>query len=327
MQKVNETVKGTETSKPVSGSDIAKTVGCSASLVSRVLAGKSRSETAGKIREAARKMNYVPCRVCKAADFDIADLQKIPVPASPVTSFDELGKLVGVSGTNLNKYYYGKKGSPEIIAYVRAAAERFGYVPGRKPKRGKTSGYVSAKDVAQRTGYAVSTVYNALESAPNSLSSATVQKIRDAAREMGYDPARYQPPHTGKQNPHAYLKHSNFPSPEVEKERMEILRRQGYTNEEIAQKIGKSYLHVLTKIGTQPKAITQMSYAAAAANRRFRKQLRERYQLQGMLDEYIAAEAELEQMKAKESALKAKIVELKPHVDRAGQLDQQISSK
>ena len=144
---------------------------------------------------------------------------------------------------------------------------------------------------------------------------------------MGYDPARYQPPHTGKQNPHAYLKHSNFPSPEVEKERMEILRRQGYTNEEIAQKIGKSYLHVLTKLGTQPKAITQMSYAAAAANRRFRKQLRERYQLQGMLDEYIAAEAELEQMKAKESALKAKIVELKPHVDRAGQLDQQISSK
>lgn len=108
---------------------------------------------------------------------------------------------------------------------------------------------------------------------------------------------------------------------------MEILRRQGYTNEEIAQKIGKSYLHVLTKLGTQPKAITQMSYAAAAANRRFRKQLRERYQQQGMLDEYIAAEAELEQMKAKESALKAKIVELKPHVDRAGQLDQQISSK
>ena len=82
MQKVNETVKGTETSKPVSGSDIAKAVGCSVSLVSRVLTGKSRSEAARKIREAARKMNYVPCRVCKAADFNIADLQKIPVPAS-----------------------------------------------------------------------------------------------------------------------------------------------------------------------------------------------------------------------------------------------------
>ena len=325
MQKVNVNVN--EASKRVTLEDIAKTTGSCVSYVKKSLTGASNGPVAERIRETAKKMNYVPRHYRMGEDFNIADLEKIPVPASPVTSFTELGDLIGVCGGNVNQYYHGRIGSPECIAYVRAAAERFGYIPGRKKKRSKPSGYVSAKDIAQRTGYAVSTVYNALESTPNRLPAATVQKIRDAAKEMGYNPARYQPPHTGKQNPHAYLKHSNFPSPEVEKERMEILRKQGYTNEEIAQKIGKSYLHVLTKLGAQPKAITHMSLTAAAADRRFRKQLRERYQLQGMLEEYIAAEAELEQMKAKESALKAKIVELKPHVDRAGQLDKQISAK
>lgn len=321
MQKVNETVKGTETSKSATCADIAKVAGCSKSFVWRVLSGERKGPDAEKIFEIARKMNYA------RHTWDVSNLDKIATPSAPVTSLIDLARLIGVSPTNIYKVYHGKSGSDKFVAYVRAAAERFGYTREGKRQYSKLSGYISAKDIAQRTGYAVSTVYNALESTPNTLPTATVQKIRNAAREMGYDPTRYQPSHTGKQNLHAYLKHSNFPSPEIEKERMEILRKQGYTNEEIAQKIGKSYLHVLTKIGTQPKAITQMSYAAAAANRRFRKQLRERYQLQGMLDEYIAAEAELEQMKAKESALKAKIVELKPHVDRAGQLDQQISSK
>lgn len=323
MQKVN----ANGTSKPTTCADIAKVVGCSESFVWRVLAGKSNGSNAEKIREVARKMNYDP-RIAKPdRSWNIADLDKIPMPNAPITSLAKLGEILAINASDVCSYYRGKKCSPECTAYVRAAAERFGYTHDGKRKYSKPSGYVSAKDIAQRTGYAVSTVYNALESTPTSLPTATILKIRNAAKEMGYDPTRYQPSHTGKQNPHAYLKHSNFPSPEVEKERMEILRKQGYTNEEIAQKIGKSYLHVLTKIGTQPKAITQMSYAAAAADRRFRKQLRERYQLQGMLEEYIAAEAELEQMKAKESALKAKIVELKPHVDRAGQLDKQISSK
>jgi len=325
MQKVNVNANGT--SKPTTLEDIAKIVGCSESHAYCVLTGRNNGTDADKIREVARKMNYDPRKAKLKRSWDIADLEKIQAPAAPVASFAELGELLGFKRQNVSSYYYGSQGSPALIAYVRAAAERFGYIPGRKKKRSKPSGYVSAKDIAQRTGYAVSTVYNALESTPNRLPAATVQKIRDAAKEMGYNPARYQPPHTGKQNPHAYLKHSNFPSPEVEKERMEILRKQGYTNEEIAQKIGKSYLHVLTKLGAQPKAITHMSLTAAAADRRFRKQLRERYQLQGMLEEYIAAEAELEQMKAKESALKAKIVELKPHVDRAGQLDKQISAK
>ena len=323
MQKVNVNVgaNANGTSKPVTLADIAKIVGCSESHAYCVLAGRNNGTDANKIREVAQKMNYT------RRTWDVSNLDKIPAPSAPVTSLVDLARLIGVSPSNIYKVYRGESGSDEFVAYVRAAAERFGYTREGKRKYSKPSGYISAKDIAQRTGYSVHTVRNALESTPNRLPTATILKIRNAAKEMGYDPTRYQPPHTGKQNPHAYLKHSNFPSPEVEKERMEILRKQGYTNEEIAQKIGKSYLHVLTKLGTQPKAITQMSYAAAAADRRFRKQLRERYQLQGMLDEYIAAEAELEQMKAKESALKAKIVELKPHVDRAGQLDRQISSK
>lgn len=324
MQKANVNVN--ETSKRVTLEDIAKTAGSCVSYVRKTLTGEKNGPVAERIRETARKMNYVPRHCRTGKDLDIANLKEIPVPASPVTSFTELGELIGINGSNINKYYYGKIGSPETIAYVRAAAEHFGYAPAKRKNHRKT-GYISAKDIAQRTGYSVKTVYNALEATPNTLPTSTVLKIRNAAKEMGYDPTRYQPSHTGKQNPHAYLQRSNFPSPEVEKERMEILRRQGYTNDEIAQKIGKTYQHVLTKLGTQPKAITQMSYAAAAADRRFRKQLRERYQLEEKLAEYKAAEAELEKMKEQEAALKARVIQLRPHIRRAEQLDKKIAEK
>lgn len=321
MQKVNVN----ETSKYTTLADIAEVTGYSLSTISRAISGKINKQYAEKIREVAREMNYDPRKSQAKRDWNISNLNKIPVPATPPASFAELGELIGVSKSNLKKYYHGKQGSPEITAYVRAAAERFGYVPGR-PGHYKRNG-ATAKDIAERTGYAVGTVYNALGNTPCALAKSTVQKIKKAAAEMGYDPTGYQPPFTGGRNPHAFLQFSNFPSPEVEKERMEILRKQGYSNPEIAKKIGKSYMHVYMTLGTQPGAITKARHAAAAANRYLRARQRERYQLEGAVQEYNQIKSQLEQIEAQKISLSARMKELAPQFRRAKVLDKAIAQK
>lgn len=58
MQKANVNVN--ETSKPVTIADIAKIVGCNSSYVCEVLTGEKNGPVAERIRETAKKMNYVP---------------------------------------------------------------------------------------------------------------------------------------------------------------------------------------------------------------------------------------------------------------------------
>lgn len=52
---------------------------------------------------------------------------------------------------------------------------------------------------------------------------------------------------------------SNFPSSKEEEQRMAILRQQGYSNAQIAKKIGRSYSFVLNHMGCQPQFVTDQS--------------------------------------------------------------------
>lgn len=52
---------------------------------------------------------------------------------------------------------------------------------------------------------------------------------------------------------------SNFPSSKEEEQRMAILRQQGYSNAQIAKKIGRSYNFVLNHMGRQPQFVTKQS--------------------------------------------------------------------
>ena len=66
----------------------------------------------------------------------------------------------------------------------------------------------------------------------------------------------------------AYLNKSNFPSRKIRKERMLRLREQGYTNEEIARKVGVCHQTVINNIGIQPEAYTKQSVELRALRRK-----------------------------------------------------------
>lgn len=304
MQKANVN----ETRSPVTFSDVAKA--CSLPLSIAQAAYHNPYDLRHKqVCAAASALGYVPGR--KAKSYNPAALEAIPVPEKPVQTLQELAQLIHMPYGTLCRVLNGG-GAPGTQEYVRRAVERFGYKPW-KPGR------VTARDIATRTGFSVVSVQKALGSAPTTLSPATVQQIRDVAAEMGYDATPY--------HPKGYLHRSNFPSPEVELERMEILRSQGYSNADIARKTGASYQRVLYRLGKQPKAITKMNFAASAIGRHLRSIQRERYQLQPKLEEYSAAQAQLEQLQAEETALRAKVVQLRRYVRRAEKLDAKLAAK
>ena len=304
MQKANVN----ETRTPVTFSDVAKA--CSLPLSIAQAAYHNPYDLRHKqVCAAASALGYVPGR--KAKSYNPAALEAIPVPEKPVQTLQELAQLIHMPYGTLCRVLNGG-GAPGTQEYVRRAVERFGYKPW-KPGR------VTARDIATRTGFSVVSVQKALGSAPTTLSPATVQQIRDVAAEMGYDATPY--------HPKGYLHRSNFPSPEVELERMEILRSQGYSNADIARKTGTSYQRVLYRLGKQPKAITKMNCAASAIGRHLRSIQRERYQLQPKLEEYSAAQAQLEQLQAEETALRAKVVQLRRYVRRAEKLDAKLAAK
>lgn len=304
MQKANVN----ETRTPVTFSDVAKA--CSLPLSIAQAAYHNPYDLRHKqVCAAASALGYVPGR--KAKSYNPAALEAIPVPEKPVQTLQELAQLIHMPYGTLCRVLNGG-GAPGTQEYVRRAVERFGYKPW-KPGR------VTARDIATRTGFSVVSVQKALGSAPTTLSPATVQQIRDVAAEMGYDATPY--------HPKGYLHRSNFPSPEVELERMEILRSQGYSNADIARKTGASYQRVLYRLGKQPKAITKMNCAASAIGRHLRSIQRERYQLQPKLEEYSAAQAQLEQLQAEETALRAKVVQLRRYVRRAEKLDAKLAAK
>lgn len=304
MQKANVN----ETRSPVTFSDVAKA--CSLPLSIAQAAYHNPYDLRHKqVCAAASALGYVPGR--KAKSYNPAALEAIPVPEKPVQTLQELAQLIHMPYGTLCRVLNGG-GAPGTQEYVRRAVERFGY------KRWKP-GRVTARDIATRTGFSVVSVQKALGSAPTTLSPATVQQIRDVAAEMGYDATPY--------HPKGYLHRSNFPSPEVELERMEILRSQGYSNADIARKTGTSYQRVLYRLGKQPKAITKMNCSASAIGRHLRSIQRERYQLQPKLEEYSAAQAQLEQLQAEETALRAKVVQLRRYVRRAEKLDAKLAAK
>lgn len=304
MQKAN----ANETRTPVTFSDIAKA--CSLPFSIAQAAYHNPYDLRHKqVCAAASALGYVPGR--KAKSYNPAALEAIPVPEKPVQTLQELAQLIHMPYGSLCNVLRGR-GSVLTQEYVRRAVERFGYKPW-KPGR------VTARDISTRTGFSVVSVQKALGSAPTTLSPATVQQIRDVAAEMGYDATPY--------HPKGYLHRSNFPSPEVELERMEILRSQGYSNADIARKTGSSYQRVLYRLGKQPKAITKMNCTASAIGRHLRSSQRERYQLQPKLEEYSAAKAQLEQLQAEETALRAKVVQLRRYVRRAEKLDARLAAK
>lgn len=103
------------------------------------------------------------------------------------------------------------------------------------------------------------------------------RKSANSARQMALDLGYKTREARRKEKEMEYLRTHNFPSKEAETLRMEYLREQGYSNAQIARKIGRSALTVRRRIGVQSKEMTiaNVRYAMQrrAADKEHRRQI------------------------------------------------------
>ena len=132
---------------------------------------------------------------------------------------------------------------------------------------------VTARDIAEKLGVKVSTVYNCFSKTPT-LSAKTIAKVRATAEEMGYDPKLARKVRRPLRKYETFYRNGNFHTKEEEVAHMLALREKGFSNAEIAKKIGRGYLMVLKSIGAQPEDMTKANrihgqeYRAAETARR-----------------------------------------------------------
>lgn len=141
------------------------------------------------------------------------------------------------------------------------------------------------QEVAEILGIGASTVRKCF-AAPNPNSRVhpdTKKAILEACKKLGYIHPRSV---AGKQRTQERLnavrqahfwKGGNFHSKEEEVARMRQLREEGYSNMEIAKKIGRSYQTVRKSIGTQPTDMTLHTKAMSGAARTKKTQERKVY--------------------------------------------------
>ena len=154
---------------------------------------------------------------------------------------------------------------------------------------------VTQSEIAERVGCSTSVVSNALKGV-GAVSDELKVRIVNAATELGYVPR------------HNYHK-GNFASHKEEVDYMLQLRDEGYTNAEIAKKIGRCYLTVLNNIGKQPAELTAISGSVAQFIQAHREQLRKAYVLQREVDRHNAMVESVDALNARiasmEDALKS----------------------
>lgn len=140
------------------------------------------------------------------------------------------------------------------------------------------------RDIADALGISQQTVQNAFcKSAQGRLSQSLLSSIQEAAKRMDYvspmtpeGKKRTQERLNAVRQAH-FWKGGNFHTKEEEVARMRQLREEGYSNMEIAKKIGRSYQTVRKSIGTQPTDMTLHTKAMSGAARTKKTQERKVY--------------------------------------------------
>ena len=109
---------------------------------------------------------------------------------------------------------------------------------------------------------------------------------------------------------------------------MRELRAEGFSNAEIAQKIGRSYETILSNIGKQPEDMTRMNVAEAQHNRAKRNASRRNYvmtheinqhnelvqQVEKINNSIMETEQNLMHLRREHAAITAKIAENVPRI-------------
>ena len=143
-------------------------------------------------------------------------------------------------------------------------------------------------------------------------------QIQQYALENGYhrDPDGVVRSNIMKNGEYKYIEHSNFPNKDVETERMNALRGQGYTNEEIAQKIGRTSRTVRNRIGQQPEVYTEVSIRLASDIEKLKTEARsERVEKLLRQAEIAVQEAQIADLEDKQNGILIQIAEFKKQMD------------
>ena len=118
-----------------------------------------------------------------------------------------------------------------------------------------------------------------------------------------------------KKKAESYWFNGNFHTKAEETKRMEELRKQGFSNAEIAKKIGRVYQTVYKRIGKQPEEMSKQNVALGQIIRAQKNAMRKQYVINKPIIEYNQKVEELNKVKAeldalqKDIAIKQKIAE------------------
>lgn len=117
----------------------------------------------------------------------------------------------------------------------------------------------TARRIAMELNMNKSTVSNILCGNKN-YADATIAKVMDFAKSVGYDAeiGKHHKTHRAAKKEKFWFG-GNFHTKSEEIAHMNLLRDEGFTNAEIARKIGRSYGTVRYNIGLQPKSYTERS--------------------------------------------------------------------
>ena len=162
---------------------------------------------------------------------------------------------------------------------------------------------VSQRNIAEALGISQATVSYGLKNG--------ISYIVDKAAELGYISESDKVLAKAK---HRYYG-GNFTSKEEEVERMKELRSQGYSNAEIAAKVGRSAVTVFKAIGKGDPALAKMNRIRACHHRAEKNRDRRAYIVAKKVLEYYDKKNEYIEALKKAAALKEEVQKLGCNVD------------
>ena len=190
----------------------------------------------------------------------------------------DIAAHLGISFNSARNAYYGR-GPKQRIAAVKDAAERLGYDPhtayceGVKRGAHTNRSRVKISDVAKVAGVSCTTVSDILGGYHRLHTADIIRKVEEAASRLGYKSLKQ----LAAERPQKFYWNGNFHTKQEEVARMRELRAEGFSNAEIAQKIGRCANMVRGSIGKQPEDMTRMNVAEGQRNRAKRNANRRTY--------------------------------------------------
>lgn len=187
---------------------------------------------------------------------------------------------------------------------------------------------VTARDIAAALRLNLGTV-RAYLNKDNNRNSATAQRVREYAAKVGYDPRKaeqYSNDLRKESQLYArtteiktYYYNGNFRTKEEEVARMKELREQGFSNVEIAKKVGRSQHTVFRKIGKQDEELTYQNRVFGQKIRAQKNAARKLYVVNKKVVEYNKKVEKHNKMKAELNILQLELLEQKSSIEQTAQ--------